>query len=209
MKQNINEIKRMQQLAGIITEAQLNEDPQEVEALPGFEWLSKTQIPTDGTMSALGNTKNHFDIKSYKDKIMQDIDRRDWGFALGDSVFSLLRDTIESRIHNLPDAFYRDFLENPTTETADGNNKLLKQTLGWKKWTESIPDSSEGKYLINNPDFNKYILNPLHGIFDELTHKGSTKDKASLVWAILPYLASYWYNEVVVALNMPLMKNIK
>ena len=202
MKTQINEIKRMQLLAGIINEAQ-----DEVKALSGFEWLSKIKVFKDSNMSALDNAENQFDYTSYLEKITDDQQQRDWGIYLGDSVFSQLKDQIEFLINNLSDSSTRNFLENPTLENAGGDEKLLAQTLKWKEWTESIPNVGDAKYLSNAPEFNTYLQNPLDKLVKELT-TNTDKKTASLVWGILPYLAFYWDDKVTRSLNMKLDKNI-
>ena len=203
-KQILNEeLIRMQKLAGILTEYQ-----EDIKSLPGFEWLSKIKGFKDNNMSALDNTKNQFDYTSYLEKIMANKDRRDWGIYLGDGVFSRLKDQIKFLINNLSDSSTRDFLQKPTLENAEGNEKLLAQTLKWKTWTESIPNVGDAKYLSNDSEFNTYLQNRLDKLVEELT-TNTDKNTASLVWGILPYLAFYWDDKVTRSLNPALDKNTK
>ena len=163
-----------------------------------FTWLGSPQgkIVFDSNLQSLGNIKsNTINIPGYKSKVLNipniQRDKEQMGLLLGDAVFASLKDTIISSISNISDRRVRDFLKNPTEESAEGDEKLLAQTLQWKKWTESIPDVKDSKYLQNSPEFASMIQNPVQKIIEELLSTNSLSP-AYLVWGILPYLAQYW-----------------
>ena len=123
-----------------------------------FTWLGSPQgkIVFDSNLQSLGNIKsNTIDIPGYKRKVLEipniQRDKEQLGLLLGDAAFASLKDTIISSISNISDPRVRDFLKNPTEKSAEGDEKLLAQTLQWKKWTESIPDVKDSKYLQNSP----------------------------------------------------------
>jgi len=163
-----------------------------------FTWLGSPQgkIVFDSNLQSIGNVKsNTIDIPGYKSKVLEipniHRDKEQLGLLLGDAAFASLKDTIISSISNIPDRRVRDFLENPTEKSAEGDEKLLAQTLQWKKWTESIPDVKDSKYLQNSPEFASMIEKPIQKIIEELLSTNSLSP-AYLVWGILPYLAQYW-----------------
>ncbi len=163
-----------------------------------FTWLGSPQgkIVFDSNLQSIGNIKsNTIDIPGYKRKVLEipniQRDKEQLGLLLGDAAFASLKDTIISSISNIPDRRVRDFLENPTEKSAEGDEKLLAQTLQWKKWTESIPDVKDSKYLQNSPEFASMIEKPIQKIIEELLSTNSLSP-AYLVWGILPYLAQYW-----------------
>ena len=166
-----------------------------------FTWLGSPQgkIVFDSNLQSIGNVKsNTIDIPGYKRKVLEipniQRDKEQLGLLLGDAAFASLKDTIISSISNIPDRRVRDFLENPTEKSAEGDEKLLAQTLQWKKWTESIPDVKDSKYLQNSPEFASMIEKPIQKIIEELLSTNSLSP-AYLVWGILPYLAQYWQKE--------------
>ena len=163
-----------------------------------FTWLKSSQAKQvyKSNLESIGNLKsNTINLPEYKSKILEipniQRDPEQLGLLLGDAIFSYLKDNIISSIQNLPNKSLRDFLENPTEESADGDQKLLTQTLQWKKWTESIPDNKNSKYLGNSSEFNSMIGTPVQRMFAECIENGD-KNTASLVWGILPYLAQNW-----------------
>ena len=165
-----------------------------------FTWLKSSQAKQvyKSNLESIGNLKsNTINIPDYKSKILEipniQRDQEQLGLLLGDAVFASLKNNIISSIHNIPDPMIRDFLENPTEESAEGDQKLLTQTLQWKKWTESIPDVKDSKYLQNSPQFASMIEKPVQQMFAECI--SGDKSTASLVWGILPYLAQYWERE--------------
>ena len=182
--------------------------------LQGFNWLSNIQgkLIYGGTLEAIGNiNSNTINVKKYKETI-QNIpnigrDPEQLGLLLGDTVFAYLKNNIKFLIHNISDSSVRDFLENPTSENTNGDEKLLAQTLQWKKWTESIPDVKDSKYLGNSEQFSSMIEKPVQQMVKECTSSGGKKE-ASLVWGILPYLANSWDQDITRSLNMTLDKTI-
>ena len=166
-----------------------------------FTWLGSPQgkIVFDSNLQSLGNIKsNTIDIPGYKRKVLEipniQRDKEQLGLLLGDAAFASLKDTIISSISNISDPRVRDFLKNPTEKSAEGDEKLLAQTLQWKKWTESIPDVKDSKYLQNSPEFASMIEKPVQKIIEELLSTNSLSP-AYLVWGILPYLAQFWQKE--------------
>ena len=207
---------RMQMLAGIITEGQYKEKMEEVDSpvLQGFNWLSNIQgkLIYGGTLEAIGNiNSNTINVTNYREEIenIPNIGRdpEQLGLLLGDAVFAYLKNHIKFLIHNISDSSIRDFLENPTAENTNGDEKLLKETLQWKKWTESIPDVKDSKYLGNSEQFSSMIEKPVQQMVKECTSSGDKK-MASLVWGILPYLANSWDQGITRSLNMTLDKTI-
>ena len=205
---------RMQMLAGIITEGQYKEKMEEVDSpvLQGFNWLSNIQgkLIYGGTLEAIGNiNSNTINVTNYREEIenIPNIGRdpEQLGLLLGDAVFAYLKNHIKFLIHNISDSSIRDFLENPTAENSGGDEKLLKETLQWKKWTESIPDVKDSKYLGNSEQFSSMIEKPVQQMVKECTSSGGKKE-ASLVWGILPYLAGKWDSKITRSLNTALDK---
>jgi hypothetical protein len=205
---------RMQMLAGIITEGQYKEKMEEVDSpvLQGFNWLSNIQgkLIYGGTLEAIGNiNSNTINVTNYREEIenIPNIGRdpEQLGLLLGDAVFAYLKNHIKFLIHNISDSSIRDFLENPTAENSGGDEKLLKETLQWKKWTESIPDVKDSKYLGNSEQFASMIEKPVQQMVKECTSSGGKKE-ASLVWGILPYLAGKWDSKITRSLNTALDK---
>ena len=192
----------------------LNEEIGDVNSpvLQGFNWLSNIQgkLIYGGTLEAIGNiNSNTINVKKYKETI-QNIpnigrDPEQLGLLLGDAVFAYLKNHIKFLIHNISDSSIRDFLENPTAENSGGDEKLLKETLQWKKWTESIPDVKDSKYLGNSEQFSSMIEKPVQQMVKECTSSGGKKE-ASLVWGILPYLAGKWDSKITRSLNTALDK---
>ena len=182
--------------------------------LQGFNWLSNIQgkLIHGGTLEAIGNiNSNTINVKKYKETI-QNIpnigrDPEQLGLLLGDAVFAYLKNHIKFLIHNISDSSVRDFLENPTPENTNGDKELLAETLQWKKWTESIPDVKDSKYLGNSEQFSSMIEKPVQQMVKECTSSGGKKE-ASLVWGILPYLANSWDQGITRSLNMTLDKTI-
>ena len=205
---------RMQMLAGIITEGQYKEKMEEVDSpvLQGFNWLSNIQgkLIYGGTLEAIGNiNSNTINVTNYREEIenIPNIGRdpEQLGLLLGDAVFAYLKNHIKFLIHNISDSSIRDFLENPTPENTNGDKKLLKETLQWKKWTESIPDVKDSKYLGNSEQFASMIEKPVQQMVKECTSSGGKKE-ASLVWGILPYLAGKWDSKITRPQNTALDK---
>jgi hypothetical protein len=54
--------------------------------------------------------------------------------------------------------------------------ELLKETLQWKKWTESIPDVKDSNYLGNSEQFSSMIEKPVQQMVKECTSSGDKKD---------------------------------
>ena len=205
---------RMQMLAGIITEGQYKEKMEEVDSpvLQGFNWLSNIQgkLIYGGTLEAIGNiNSNTINVTNYREEIenIPNIGRdpEQLGLLLGDAVFAYLKNHIKFLIHNISDSSIRDFLENPTPENTNGDKELLAETLQWKKWTESIPDVKDSKYLGNSEQFASMIEKPVQQMVKECTSSGGKKE-ASLVWGILPYLAGKWDSKITRSLNTALDK---